>query len=79
MIQSWQKSYDDVNIKDLELKFDDRFYLKILHLKGVMRFRKKGKVSPWYMGPYNILKRVRKVDYEFDLPNELVRFIWYFR
>ncbi|WMV24397.1 hypothetical protein MTR67_017782 [Solanum verrucosum] len=40
-------------------------------MKGVLRFCKKGKLSPRYIGPYPILKRVGKVSYELDLPNEL--------
>ncbi|WMV55082.1 hypothetical protein MTR67_048467 [Solanum verrucosum] len=40
-------------------------------MEGVMRFGKKGKLSPRYMGPYQILKRVGKVAYELELPNEL--------
>ncbi|WMV30164.1 hypothetical protein MTR67_023549 [Solanum verrucosum] len=44
---------------------------KISPMKGVMRFGKKGKLSPRYVGPYEILKRARKVDYELKLPIEL--------
>ena len=40
-------------------------------MKGVMRFGKKGKISSRYVGPYEILKRVREVAYELKLPNEL--------
>ncbi|WMV37537.1 hypothetical protein MTR67_030922 [Solanum verrucosum] len=40
-------------------------------MKGVMRFGKKGKLIPWYVGPYQILKRIGKVAYELYLPNEL--------
>ena len=40
-------------------------------MKGVMRFRKKEKVSPRYVGPYKIFKRVGKVAYELDLPAQL--------
>ena len=40
-------------------------------MKGVIRFRKKGKLSPRYEGPYEILQRVGKVAYELKLPNEL--------
>ena len=40
-------------------------------MKGVMRFDKKGKLSPRYVGPSNILKKVGKVAYELELPAEL--------
>ena len=40
-------------------------------MKGVMRFRKKEKVIPRYVGPYKIFKRVGKVAYELDLPAQL--------
>ena len=40
-------------------------------MKGVMRFGKKGKLSPRNVGPYKILKRVGKVAYELELPAEL--------
>ncbi|WMV19547.1 hypothetical protein MTR67_012932 [Solanum verrucosum] len=38
---------------------------------GVMRFGKKGKLSPWYVGPYRISKRIDKIAYELELPQEL--------
>ncbi|WMV24039.1 hypothetical protein MTR67_017424 [Solanum verrucosum] len=40
-------------------------------MKGVMRFGKKGKLSPRYVGTYKILKIVGKVAYELELPTEL--------
>ncbi|WMV55665.1 hypothetical protein MTR67_049050 [Solanum verrucosum] len=40
-------------------------------MKGVMRFGKKGKLSPRYIVPYRISKRVGKVAYELELPQEL--------
>ncbi|WMV45807.1 hypothetical protein MTR67_039192 [Solanum verrucosum] len=40
-------------------------------MKGVMRFGKKGKLSPWYIGPYRISKRIGNVAYESELPQEL--------
>ncbi|WMV41976.1 hypothetical protein MTR67_035361 [Solanum verrucosum] len=40
-------------------------------MKGVMRFGKKGKLSPIYVGPYRILKRIGKVAYELELPADL--------
>ncbi|WMV49435.1 hypothetical protein MTR67_042820 [Solanum verrucosum] len=40
-------------------------------MKGVMRFGKKGKLSPRYIGPYRICKRNGNVAYELELPQEL--------
>ncbi|WMV25578.1 hypothetical protein MTR67_018963 [Solanum verrucosum] len=40
-------------------------------MKGVIILRKKGKLNPHYVGPYQILRRIGKVAYEVDLPNDL--------
>ena len=48
---SRQKSYADNWRKDLEFEEGDKVHLKILPMKGVMRFGKKGKLSPRYVGP----------------------------
>ncbi|WMV32225.1 hypothetical protein MTR67_025610 [Solanum verrucosum] len=40
-------------------------------MKGVMRFGKKGKLSPRYIGPYRMVKRIDNVAYELELPQEL--------
>ncbi|WMV09516.1 hypothetical protein MTR67_002901 [Solanum verrucosum] len=40
-------------------------------MKNVMRFGKKGKLSPRYIGPYRISKRMGNVAYELELPQEL--------
>ncbi|WMV46596.1 hypothetical protein MTR67_039981 [Solanum verrucosum] len=69
--QSRQKSYADVRRRDLEFDIHDWVYLKISPMKGIMRFGKKGKLSPRYLGPYQILRHVGKVAYELDLPTEL--------
>ncbi|WMV41388.1 hypothetical protein MTR67_034773 [Solanum verrucosum] len=69
--QSRQKSYTDVRRRDLEFEVYDWVYLKVLPMKGVMRFGKKEKLSPRYMGPYTISKRISTVAYELELPQEL--------
>ena len=40
-------------------------------MKGVVRFGKKGKLSPKYVGPYKILKKIGKVTYELEFPAKL--------
>ena len=52
----------------LQFEIYDRVYLKVSPMKGVMRFGKKGKLSPRYIGPYKISKRVGNVAYELELP-----------
>ncbi|WMV54619.1 hypothetical protein MTR67_048004 [Solanum verrucosum] len=68
---SRQKSYADNRKRDFEFEVGDWAYLKISPMKGVMRSGKKGKLSPRYVGPYEILKRVGKVAYELKLPIEM--------
>ena len=65
MAQSIYKSYTDVRRIELEFEVDDRVSLRVPPIKGVMRFCKKGKLSPRYIGPYLISKRIGNVSYEF--------------
>ncbi|XP_075103947.1 uncharacterized protein LOC142178428 [Nicotiana tabacum] len=69
--QSRQKSYSDVRHRDLEFQVDDWVFLKVSPMKGVMRFGKKEKLSPRYIGPYRILRRIGHVTFELELPQEL--------
>ena len=47
-------------------------YLNISHMKGVFRFVKKWKSSPFYVGAYEIVQKVGKVVYALKLPSELI-------
>ncbi|WMV59405.1 hypothetical protein MTR67_052790 [Solanum verrucosum] len=69
--QSRHKSYTDVRRRALEFEVDDWVYLKVSPMKGVMRFGKKRKLSPRYIGPYRIAKRIGNVAYELELPQQL--------
>nr|GEW28932.1 putative reverse transcriptase domain-containing protein [Tanacetum cinerariifolium] len=69
--RSRQKSYADVRRKPLEFEVGDRVMLKVSPWKGVIRFRKRGKLSPRYIGPFKILSRIGPVAYKLDLPREL--------
>ncbi|WMV19232.1 hypothetical protein MTR67_012617 [Solanum verrucosum] len=56
LAKSRQKSYANVRRRDLEFEVTDWVYLNFSFMKGVMRFGKKGKLSPRYVDPYQILK-----------------------
>ena len=58
-----QKSYADNKARDLEFEVGDRVFLKLSSWKGVLRFDRKGKLSPRYIGPYEILERVGPTAY----------------
>ncbi|GJR10290.1 hypothetical protein Tco_0792942 [Tanacetum coccineum] len=45
--------------------------LKVSPREGVINFRKRGKLNPWYIGPFKILKRVRPMAYKLEHPEEL--------
>ncbi|KAA0061201.1 pol protein [Cucumis melo var. makuwa] len=66
--QSRQKSYADVRRKDLEFEVGDMVFLKVAPMKGVLRFAKKGKLSPRFVGPFEILERIGPVAYRLALP-----------
>ncbi|GJT25897.1 putative nucleotidyltransferase, ribonuclease H [Tanacetum coccineum] len=67
-----QKSYADSGRKMVEFNVGDRVLLKVSPWKGVMRFGKKGKLSPRYVGPFEVLERIGPVAYRLRLPDELV-------
>ena len=66
-----QKSYADKRRRDLQFKVGDRVFLKVSPWKGVLRFGRRGKLRPRYIGPYEIIARVGPVAYRLDLPPEL--------
>ncbi|XP_075504511.1 uncharacterized protein LOC142541951 [Primulina tabacum] len=57
----------------LEFNVGDHVFVKIAPLKGVMRFGKKGKLSPHYIGPFEILDRIGERAYRLALPPDLDR------
>ncbi|GKA83913.1 putative reverse transcriptase domain-containing protein [Tanacetum coccineum] len=69
--RSRQKSYADKRRKPLEFQVGDRVLLKVSPWKGVIRFGKKGKLAPRYVGPFEIVERVGPVAYRLKLPQEL--------
>nr|GEY48169.1 putative reverse transcriptase domain-containing protein [Tanacetum cinerariifolium] len=68
-----QKSYADIRRKSLEFQVGDKVMLKVSPWKGVIRFDKRGKLNPRYIGPFKILAKVRTVAYRLELPEQLSR------
>ena len=67
--QSRQKSYADVRRRPLEFEVGDHVFLKVMPKRGVVRFDKHGKLSPRFIGPFEILERVGIVAYQLALPS----------
>ena len=55
----------------MEFKVGDRVLLKVSPWKGMIRFGKRGKLNPRYIGPFEILARIGPVAYKLRLPQEL--------
>ncbi|GJX10467.1 hypothetical protein Tco_0200326 [Tanacetum coccineum] len=66
-----QKSYANLKRKPMEFQVGDRVMLKVSPWKGVIRFGKRGKLNPRYVGPFKVLERVGSVAYKLELPQEL--------
>lgn len=71
--QSRQKSYADNRRRKLEFDVGDHVFLKVSPTRGVMRFGLRGKLSPRFVGPFEILERIREVAYRLALPPILSR------
>ncbi|KAL0546071.1 hypothetical protein IC582_015976 [Cucumis melo] len=69
--QSRQKSYADVRQKDLEFEIGDKVFLKVAPMRGVLRFERRGKLSPRFVGPFEILERIGPIAYRLALPPSL--------
>ena len=69
--QSRQKSYVDAKRRDVEFEVGDYVFLRVSPMRGVKRFGAKGKLSPRFIGPFQILDRVGAVAYRIALPPSL--------
>ncbi|XP_010669206.2 uncharacterized protein LOC104886455 [Beta vulgaris subsp. vulgaris] len=76
MLRAWalefQGSWEDrLDLSQFEV--GEKVLLKVSPIKGVMRFGMKGKLSPKFIGPYEILERIGEVAYRLALPPEIAR------
>ena len=65
--QSRQKSYADVRRRPLEFEVGDHVFLKVMPKRGVVKFGKRGKLSPRFIRPFEIIENVGTVAYRLAL------------
>ena len=68
-----QKSYADLERKDIEDEVGDKVFLKVSPWRKILQFGKKGKLSPGFIGPYEILERIGSVAYCLALSPKLAK------
>ncbi|GKF59595.1 putative reverse transcriptase domain-containing protein [Tanacetum coccineum] len=68
-----QKSYADLKRKPMDFQVGDNVMLKVSPWKWVVRFGKRGKLNPRYVGPFKVIEKVGDVAYKLELPKELSR------
>ena len=69
--QSRQKSYADQRRRPLEFGVGEHVFLRVSPMKGILRFGRRGKLSPRFIGPFEILERVGQAAYRLALPPDL--------
>ena len=69
--QDRQKSYADRHCQEMQYNIGEKVFLKVSPWKEILLFGKYEKLSPRYVGPYEILERIGPLAYRFTLPREL--------
>jgi hypothetical protein len=70
VVQSRQKSYTD-HRRELSFEVGDLVYLKVSPMRGLCRFKVRGKLAPRFIGPFKILEKRGEVAYQLKLPPQL--------
>ena len=73
--QSRRKGYVDKRRRPLEFEVGDKVFLKTSPVRGITRFRNKGKLDPRYIGPFEILDEFGKVAYRLALPPQWLQYM----
>ena len=71
--QSRQKSYADKRRQPLEFEVGDHVFLRVTLTAGIGRAIKSRKLTPRFVGPYQILRRIGAAAYEIALPPHLAK------
>jgi hypothetical protein len=71
LAQPRQKSYADNRRRELRFQVGDFVYLKVSPMRGLRRFKIRGKLVPRYIGPFKILEQRGEVAYQLELPPQL--------
>jgi hypothetical protein len=71
VVQSRQKSYADHRRRELSFDMGDFIYLKVSPMRGLRRFKVRGKLAPRFIGPFKILEKRGEVAYQLELPPQL--------
>ena len=61
----------DLKRQDIEFQIGEQVFLKVSPWKKILRFSHKGKLSPRFIGPYEVIERIGPVAYRLLLPPEL--------
>jgi hypothetical protein len=69
--QSRQKSYIDHRRRELSFEVGDIVYLKVSPMRGFRHFKVRGKLTPRFIGPFNILEKRGEVAYQLELSSQL--------
>jgi len=69
--QSRQKGYAYHRRRPLKVQVKDKVFLKVSPIKGVRTFNVRGKLSPRYIGPYEIIEKLNPVACRLNMPMEL--------
>ena len=69
--QNRQKSYADLRRRDLKFEVGDHVFPRVVAIRRVLRFKKKGKLSPRFISLFKILEQVGVVAYRIALPSNL--------
>ena len=68
VVQSRQKAYTDKRHTPLKFTIEDKVFLKVSLMKGVVRTGRRNKLDSWYVGPFEILERIGPLAYRLALP-----------